>query len=781
MKIKALIEKYRLSDDEYNDILDQFIQSIAEMFDMPIAFLAVVEGETQWFKAKFGIEATEIPVSDSICKLVKETGNVIYIEDTLQDERSRDKLCVTGEPFIRFYAGVPFQLQNIKVGSVCVMDTRPRVLTPQDVELLTKFSQHLAQCIELIYANLRTEDEHQLLNNSPAALIRWQAKPSVSTSYLSQNFSKLLRVDIPEDVSLFQLESCIYPEDLDGFMFAMRNHQQGATFCECDFRVVNRGHSPIWYKLVSRGIFEEGQLIAVQGLLLNNAEQKYLEQRILETNERMRLILEASGLGTSDWDLRNDNMRVNNRMCDIVSMHPDSVDTSMMYWAQLVHPADKERMRDAIVDSLINPQTPLDIEYRLQSAAGGYRWVETYGKVVTRDKNGRAERFAMTHRDITEKKLSDLEAENQRRLLGFINHAQNLFVAQKDLQLACEQIFPELIDLAESEYGFIGKVHYEGDNPCLHIYAISDVSWSEETKKQYELFKQGKLRFTNLNNLFGHVITSNSPVIANAPRKHQASKGTPHGHPVLHRFLGLPITQAGKAVGVIGLANKAEDYLQSDVDFLTPLTDTLANLFRAVEVEQARFEAEQRLEYLASTDALTGLMNRRAYFNRIQSLTDGEQANLCICIIDIDNFKKLNDSYGHPVGDSVLKEVARVLEHSVRSSDMVARLGGEEFGLFLDSGEEQQCSQILDTILASIRAINLDTEKGVLKNISISVGATLVCRSTQSATTFFDLAMKEADDALYEAKRQGKDRYFWHHQMHAEPANDNQQVAAVTH
>ena len=77
MKIKALIEKYRLSDDEYNDILDQFIQSIAEMFDMPIAFLAVVEGETQWFKAKFGIEATEIPVSDSICKLVKETGNVI--------------------------------------------------------------------------------------------------------------------------------------------------------------------------------------------------------------------------------------------------------------------------------------------------------------------------------------------------------------------------------------------------------------------------------------------------------------------------------------------------------------------------------------------------------------------------------------------------------------------------------------------------------------------------------------------------------------------------------
>lgn len=84
MKIKALIKKYRLRDDEYNDILDQFIQSIAEMFDMPIAFLPVVEGETLWFKAKFGIEATEIPVNDSICRLVTETDSVIYIEDTLQ-------------------------------------------------------------------------------------------------------------------------------------------------------------------------------------------------------------------------------------------------------------------------------------------------------------------------------------------------------------------------------------------------------------------------------------------------------------------------------------------------------------------------------------------------------------------------------------------------------------------------------------------------------------------------------------------------------------------------
>ncbi|GGF82061.1 sensor domain-containing diguanylate cyclase [Alteromonas lipolytica] len=781
MKKKALIEKYRLRNDEYDSILDQFIHSIAEMFDMPIAFLGVIEDNTQWFKAKFGIDITEIPLNDSLCKLVVDSNDTVYIEDTLNDERAIDKPTVTGPPHVRFYAGVPFKLQDTTVGSVCLVDTKPRVLSNNDIELLIKFSRHLAQCVELIYANLRTEDEHQLLNNSPAALIRWQARPTITTSYLSQNFSKLLRIDIPEDISQFQLENYIYSEDFDEFMFAMRNHHQGASFCECDFRIESKSHAPVWYKLVSRGIFDNNNLIAIQGLLFNNAEQKYLEQRILETNERMRLLLEASGLGTSDWDLQNDNMRVNNRMCDIVGMHPDSVDTSMMFWAQLVHPADKERLRDAIVDSLISPQTPLDIEYRVHSANRSYIWLETYGKVVTRDKNGRAVRFAMTHRDITEKKLSDLAVERQRRLLGFINHAQNLFVAQKDLQLACEQIFPELIDLAESEYGFIGKVQYENGAPLLHIYAISDVSWSEETKQQYELFKQGKLRFTNLNNLFGHVITSSSPVIANAPRNHLASKGTPKGHPVLHRFLGLPIKQSGETVGVIGLANKAEDYSQNDVTFLTPLTDTLANLFRAVEVEQARYEAEQRLEHLASTDSLTGLMNRRAYFNRIQSLTENDSNKHCVCIIDIDNFKKLNDTYGHPVGDQVLKEVARTLEHSVRNSDMVSRLGGEEFGLYLESGDVQQCSQLLDELMMNLTHVTVQTDKGVLDNITISIGASVVSRNMQSATTYFDQAMKEADDALYEAKRQGKNRYHWYQRMKEEKQANNDISSAVTH
>ncbi|MFS1702881.1 diguanylate cyclase [Alteromonas sp. AMM-1] len=760
---QTLIEKYGLHRPEYETLLTQYVQSIAALFDVPVAFLGISDNDTLWIKAGVGTNVEQVPLHDAICNLVFETNDLVYIPDTTQDPRTSKKPAVIADHGVRFYAGVPFSIQSHTIGSFCVIDSVSRTMSEKELKLLTGFARHVGQQVELIYKNIRTEDEHQLLNNSPAALIRWQLRPNFQTSYLSANMSKLLGITIPQDVSLFKLDSVIHPDDTDNFLFTVRNHQQGAEICECDFRIKVSGNRATWYKLVSRAIFEGKTVIAIQGLLLNNTEQKYLESRIMDTNERMRLLLEASGLGTSDWDIENDSLRVNNRICDILKLHPDSVDTQSMFWMQLVHPADKEKLVSQIEHSLKSKNAVVDIEYRLRDAEGQYLWVETYGKVVTRDEDGRALRFAATHRNITEKKLAELHAEKQRRLFGFINHAQNLFVAQKDLQLACEQIFPELMELAESAYGFIGKMECENGVPCLQIYAISDVSWSESSKAEYNKFKQGELRFTNLNNLFGHVVTSNSPVMANKPMMHKASKGTPSGHPVLKRFLGLPIQRDGRVVGMIGLANKLEDYTQQDVEFLTPLTETLANLFKAVEVEQARFEAEERLAYLAATDPLTGLMNRRAYFDQIQQRAAVSNAPHGLAIVDIDNFKLLNDGYGHPVGDKVLKEVADVLRRNIRNNDMVARLGGEEFGIYLDTEDSEVCQKILQTMLEQIKQITLNTEQGPLNHITVSIGATMFRKSPQAIdTTYFDIAMKQADDALYDVKRSGKANIAWY-------------------
>ncbi|MDP5029923.1 MAG: diguanylate cyclase [Paraglaciecola sp.] len=760
--IKALINRYRLHNPQYDDLLKQFVESVATLYSMPCAFLAIAENDHFWYKAKAGVTIDRIDLANSFSHQVVTSNQSLLIEDTLNKPEHQNNHYVVNPPHIRFYAAVPFRLNGVAVGSFGLFDDAPRKGFQKELILLENLSQHLSECVELISNNLRTSEEHQLLNNSPAALIHWQVRPRLSTTFLSNNVGTLLGIAYPEDLGAFKLDEHIKENDLDAFLFSIKNHQQGALNCECDIRINRSSGQAHWFKMISRGVFENKTLVAIQGLLINNAEQKYLEKRILNTNERMSLLLEASGLGTSDWDIQNDNLRVNNRWCDILGLHPDSVDSSVLFWNQLVHPADKRRLSEIVQDNLRGHSEFMSFEYRIKHARGHWLWVETYGKVVTRDENGKPLRMAATHRDITEKKTAELQTERQRRLFSFINHAQNLFVAQRDIQQACEKIFPELLELADSDYGFIGRVLEEDGAPCLHIHAISDISWSSDSAKEYARFKEGNLRFTNLKNLFGHVVTSQAPVIANQPSKHRSSVGTPNGHPLLKRFLGLPISRDGQTVGMIGLANKLEDYTQADVDFLSPLTNTLAYLFKAVDVEQARYDAEKRLEYLAATDPLTSLMNRRAYFAQIDNISHSRNTEICIAIFDVDNFKHLNDTYGHPVGDICLVEISNAIRQLVRESDVIARLGGEEFGLYIDSQNQQFCQTLLDELRESIKKVVIETDKGPLTGISISIGATMVpSLANEYGVPHIEEHMKNADDALYIAKSEGKDCVRW--------------------
>ena len=229
---QALIEKYRLHRQEYETQLTQYVQSIAELFDVPVAFLGLSDNETLWIKAKCGTEATEVPLKQAICHLVIDSNDLIYIEDTQKDPRTQKMPAVAGSPFVRFYAGVPVKINNDLVGSFCIIDVKPRQLSSKELRALHNFGTHLGQHCELIFKHLSSEDEHELLNNSPAALIRWQVRPSLSVSYLSPNLTKLLGVALPEDASLFKLEDVIHHDDTDHFLFTVRNHQQGAEICE---------------------------------------------------------------------------------------------------------------------------------------------------------------------------------------------------------------------------------------------------------------------------------------------------------------------------------------------------------------------------------------------------------------------------------------------------------------------------------------------------------------------------------------------------------------------
>ena len=184
------------------------------------------------------------------------------------------------------------------------------------------------------------------------------------------------------------------------------------------------------------------------------------------------------------------------------------------------------------------------------------------------------------------------------------------------------------------------------------------------------------------------------------------------------------------------------------------------------EKEELAAKLEQRnreLEQLSLTDELTGLPNRRALSGRLQYEIKraAREGGLVFAIADLDHFKSVNDTWGHDFGDEVLQEVASALVRSVRETDMVARMGGEEFGLLLPNTDLEGAQVVAQRALEAVRSIALQTPDRTPRKFTISIGVASVVgpfKQRASADGVAARLYRAADSALYRSKETGRDR-----------------------
>lgn len=166
-----------------------------------------------------------------------------------------------------------------------------------------------------------------------------------------------------------------------------------------------------------------------------------------------------------------------------------------------------------------------------------------------------------------------------------------------------------------------------------------------------------------------------------------------------------------------------------------------------------RIDHIRKLTHVASTDFLTGLHNRRSLFEMGEIFWGLEQRentnNLCVCLLDIDYFKKVNDSYGHDVGDLVLQHIAKILNQNFRSTDLIARYGGEEFCIILQKSNESLALQLMNKLLHTIDAHNCSIENASI-HVTVSIG---ICAEL---STSLEAMINIADQRLYLAKERGR-------------------------
>jgi len=175
---------------------------------------------------------------------------------------------------------------------------------------------------------------------------------------------------------------------------------------------------------------------------------------------------------------------------------------------------------------------------------------------------------------------------------------------------------------------------------------------------------------------------------------------------------------------------------------------------RAEQENTAALLAQLELE--AMTDPLTALPNRRAYdaeLARVAARSRRNRSPISVGVADIDHFKHVNDTYGHPVGDLVLCEVGKAIERAARGTDFVARTGGEEFGMLFPDTAIEMAGLVAERMRQAVEATCVTAPDGACIRVTISIGLTPLAPEAAP-----DAALACADGALYQAKDQGRNR-----------------------
>jgi diguanylate cyclase (GGDEF)-like protein len=295
-------------------------------------------------------------------------------------------------------------------------------------------------------------------------------------------------------------------------------------------------------------------------------------------------------------------------------------------------------------------------------------------------------------------------AEPYRRLAEIFHDV----LSEQSLGALLERIADTLAELIPYE-----DVHiYEADEAKRELTPVLARSeWADEVMSETFSFGEG---------ITGWAVDHREAVLANQAHLDPRVRFVP-GTPIEpEALIAVPLIARGRLKGTLNIYRVGEHAAFSDEEFL------LAKRFgdaAALAIDNAHIRA--RLEHQAETDALTGLYNHRAFHDRLRQellRASATHETVALVMLDLDDFKKVNDVYGHGIGDQLLQQVSDVLRASVRATDVVCRVGGEEFAVILPSGDVRSSVALAERIGAELAKLEADAVGKLTVSTGVAVG-----------------------------------------------------------
>ena len=310
------------------------------------------------------------------------------------------------------------------------------------------------------------------------------------------------------------------------------------------------------------------------------SERRRAELALHEREAQLGAIFNHSPIIFSLKDKEGRMLRVNQALCDLVGLPEHEI------LGKTSHEISPPEVADIAVQSepqvlRSNAAVERSFSVSMPGADGPRDFLQV--KYPVFDETGTTIGIGMVATDITELKQTEGALRRSNALLAAVHHAQDHFISETNPLQIFAELLDEMLALTESEYGFIGQVlHTPEGRPFLKTMAVTNTAWSDKTKEFYKQNIPEGFRFENLGTLFGAVLETGQPVIANDPASDPRSGGMPAGHPPLRSFLGVPFSKDGEIYGMAGIANRSGGYDTEQLEFLQPLTTTAANLIKPV-------------------------------------------------------------------------------------------------------------------------------------------------------------------------------------------------------
>lgn len=260
----------------------------------------------------------------------------------------------------------------------------------------------------------------------------------------------------------------------------------------------------------------------------------------------------------------------------------------------LVHPDDLPGALERL-DALAEGEPTTSYETRFLTPDGEWRILDWNARL-----DPETNLTLATARDVTRERSAEMERDRLRMVMEVLSQLQEKYIEEGASRDWWHEALEDIIELSDSEYGFIGRVeHDENNQPYLISYAVTNIAWNEWSRGVWEEFKDGGLEFHNLETLFGVTLATGDLVIANDAPRDERSGGLPEGHPALNHYVGIPFNSDDGIVGMAGLANRPGGYDEELIEEMGPI---FASLSQIISRDIARRRARQ-VEFDASSSA----------------------------------------------------------------------------------------------------------------------------------------------------------------------------------